>query len=55
MQRKVEVAHPLKGALNRRIEMFSHLAEHSKVDRPPRRYEEDVYRQAPEGAVGAII
>ena len=54
-QRKVEVSHPLRGSINRRIELFSHLAEHNDVQRPPRRYDSDVYLQAPDGKAGAMV
>jgi len=46
--RKVETsAHPLKGSLNRRINLFSKLAEHADAtSRPPRRDEEGRYINA---------
>jgi hypothetical protein len=45
--------HPLKGSLNRRINLFSHLAHHPAhpVARPPRRHDEDVYVNADEALV----
>lgn len=47
-KRKVETkAHPLKGALNRRIELFSNLAgHHGDAARPPRRYDEEKFYNA---------
>jgi hypothetical protein len=46
-KRKVQTSdHPLKGSLNRRIEMFSHLAQHGDGSRPPRRDEEGRYVNA---------
>jgi hypothetical protein len=45
-KRKVEVSsHPLKGSINRRINLFSHLASHAS-DRPPRRDEDGRYINA---------
>jgi hypothetical protein len=45
--------HPLKGSLNRRINLFSHLAHHPNhpVARPPRRHDDDVYVNADEALV----
>jgi len=42
-KRRVETPeHPLKGSLNRRINLFSHLAKHADPSsRPPRRTEDD--------------
>jgi hypothetical protein len=43
-KRKVEVSdHPLKGSLNKRIKIFTHMAQHAKdpTARPPRRFEEE--------------
>jgi hypothetical protein len=54
-QRKVEVSHPLRGSINRRMELFSHLAEHNNVQRPPRRFDSDVYLQAPDGKASAVV
>ena len=55
LQRRVETPeHPLKGSLNRRINLFSNLARHTSdpAARPPRRHEEtDVYVQADEAMV----
>jgi hypothetical protein len=49
-KRQLETAdHPLKGSLNKRINLFSSLAKHTADPsaRPPRRYEEaDVYINA---------
>lgn len=48
-KRRVEApAHPLKGALNRRINLFSHLANHANdhTARPPRRGEDGGYVNA---------
>jgi hypothetical protein len=47
-KRKVETPdHPLKGSLNRRINLFSHLAQHTDgTERPPRRDEEGRYINA---------
>jgi hypothetical protein len=48
LQRRVAArAHPLTGALNRRMALFSDLAGHNgKAERPPRRHESvDTYRQ----------
>ena len=54
-KRRVETPdHPLKGSLNRRINLFSHLARHSNDPeaRPPRRHEDtDVYVNADEAIV----
>jgi hypothetical protein len=37
-KRKVEVSsHPLKGSINRRMNLFSHLAKNADGERPPRR------------------
>jgi hypothetical protein len=39
--------HPLKGALNRRIQLFSNLADHhDNAARPPRRYDEEKFSNA---------
>jgi hypothetical protein len=43
-KRKIEVSeHPLKGSLNKRINIFTHMAQHTKdpAARPPRRVEEE--------------
>jgi len=54
-RRKAETKnHPLKGALNRRIKLFSNMAEHhDSAARPPRRYDEEQFYNAeyvmPEG------
>ena len=47
-KRKVQAKdHPLKGALNRRIKLFSNLAEHhDDAARPPRRYDEEKFYNA---------
>jgi len=47
-KRKVETAaHPLKGSVNRRINLFSHLAQHTNAEtRPPRRDEDGRYINA---------
>eukprot|EP00934_Nitzschia_sp_Nitz4_P004079 Nitzschia sp. Nitz4//scaffold226_size53432//627//1333//NITZ4_006688-RA/size53432-augustus-gene-0.59-mRNA-1//-1//CDS//3329542712//4069//frame0 len=47
-KRRVETTeHPLKGSLNRRINLFSNLAEHSSnAARPPRRGEDGAYVNA---------
>ncbi|KAG7338681.1 hypothetical protein IV203_020697 [Nitzschia inconspicua] len=47
-KRKVEVsAHPLKGSINRRMNLFSHLAKHGDdAARPPRRDEDGRYINA---------
>jgi len=47
-KRKVETRdHPLKGALNRRIQLFSNLASHhEEAARPPRRYDEEQFYNA---------
>ena len=43
----VEKEHPLKGALNRRIQLFSNLANHhEEAARPPRRYDEEKFYNA---------
>jgi len=43
----VEREHPLKGALNRRIQLFSNLAgHHEEAARPPRRYDEEKFYNA---------
>jgi hypothetical protein len=50
-KRRVETPdHPLKGALNRRINLFSHLANHAndQTFRPPRRGDEGGYVNADE-------
>lgn len=50
LQRKIRTSeHALKGSLNRRMTLFSQMAAHSNVSRPPRRFEEDVYHAAPDG------
>jgi len=51
-QRQVqeEPSHPLKGAINKRMALFSNLAKHSPTQRPPRRHEQDVYVPAPHEA-----
>ena len=47
-KRKVETNdHPLKGSLNKRINLFSNLAQHSE-SRPPRRGIDDGYVNADE-------
>ena len=53
-RRKVGVSdHPLKGALNKRIKLFSNLAEHADdpTARPPRRHEGLDYVNADEAIV----
>ena len=43
-KRKVEVSeHPLKGSLNKRINIFTHMAQHAKdpAARPPRRLDDE--------------
>ena len=47
-KRKVNTKqHPLKGALNRRIQLFSNLADHhDSAARPPRRYDEEKFYNA---------
>ena len=50
-KRRVETSdHPLKGALNRRINLFSHLAKHPNGPgaRPPRLVEDGAYVNADE-------
>ena len=47
-KRKVDTKqHPLKGALSRRIQLFSNLADHhDSAARPPRRYDEEKFYNA---------
>lgn len=46
-RKMVEKQHPLKGALNRRIKLFSNLAgHHEEAARPPRRYDEEKFYNA---------
>ena len=50
MQRKTHApAHPLKGALNRRMKLFGNLADTNRADRTiPRKDMDDVYVPAPD-------
>jgi hypothetical protein len=53
-RRRVETPeHPLKGSLNRRINLFSHLAQHASdpAARPPRRGDDGSYVNADEAIV----
>jgi len=47
-KRKVETTeHPLKGSLNRRIQLFNNLASHHEgAARPPRRHDEEKFYNA---------
>jgi hypothetical protein len=48
----IQTAHPLKGSINRRMNLFNNMAKHNPAaSRPPRRVE-DVYIPAPGDAVG---
>lgn len=47
--------HALKGSLQKRMKLFGRLAAEHKTERPPRRYEEDVYLEAPENGVGDVV
>ena len=49
-----EKAHPLKGALNKRMELFSQMAKHNHVERPPR-MADDKYTEAPDGLGVAVV
>jgi hypothetical protein len=47
---QTEKSHPLTGSLQKRISLFSRMAEHSSVDRPPRRGDDEgAYVPAPNG------
>ncbi|GAX20134.1 hypothetical protein FisN_17Lu153 [Fistulifera solaris] len=48
----IQTAHPLKGSISRRMNLFNNMAKHNpSASRPPRRVE-DVYIPAPGDAVG---
>jgi hypothetical protein len=48
-KRRVDTpAHPLKGSVNRRINLFSHLANHAKDRTRPSRVEDGEYVNADE-------
>ena len=50
----VKVVHPLKGSINRRMDLFNDMAKHNpSAARPPRRVD-DVYIPAPDGDVAGV-
>jgi len=46
--------HPLKGSIDKRMKLFSHLADHHG-SRPPRRYDEDTFYKAEDVMAGVPV